>query len=474
MQKPLLPLAILVLVMILAPALGAGAQGDPEPTRVYLPLILGNPGKTPAFGFETTPRAFSNPKVPAAAAVLGATWVRMNFAVSWRAVQPTPTSPYNWSVLQRFEQTLRDLNELGLEPMVIVGEHPYWATVYPSSCAAIADEFHDEFAAFLAALVSRYKDQVSYWEIGNEPDVDPTLVRRDSGFGCWGDIRDPYYGGERFGRMLKQAAAAIRGADPNAKIIFGGLLLSAPVTRDPRFGTPERFLEGALRAGAGDSFDYLGYHAYPSYVDVFGPEFDYDRFPGSPWAERGGWSVGKAGYVREVLAQFGLSKPLMLNETGLICTQNAFTQCSPPSAAFFDAQANHVVRVATRAESVGVTNVIWYTLEGPGFRNSGLLDAEQSPRPVFEAFRTLIRLTQPYERLEPVFYGSMMEAYRYVRSPDSVDVIWSLEGTQTIGIPYQDLLDAYDRQGAPLPVRVVGEIAIFEVGRQPIYIVRRA
>lgn len=473
MHKPCFPLVILILVMVLIPALSVGAQGGPTATRIALPLLAGNPSKTPAFGFETTPLAFTNPKVPAAAAELGATWVRMNFSISWRAVQPTPTSPYNWGALLRFEQALSRTLELGLEPMVIVAEHPYWATVFPSSCAAIADEFHDEFAAFLAALANRYKDRVSHWEIGNEPDVDPTLVRRDSGFGCWGDIGDPYYGGERFGRMLRQAAAAIRGADPNAKIIFGGLLLSDPVTRNPRFGTPERFLEGALRAGAGDSFDYLGYHAYPSYVDVFGPDFDYDRFPGSAWASRGGWSVGKARYLREVLARFGLNKPLMLNETGLICTQNAFTQCSPPSDAFFEAQASHAVRVATRAEAAGVTNVIWYTLEGPGFRNSGLLDADQNPRPVFEAFRTLIRLTRPYERLEPVFYGTTMEAYRYVRSPDAVDVIWSLEGAQIIGIPYQDLVGAYDRQGRPLPIRVVEEIAEFEVGLQPIYIVRR-
>ena len=32
---------------------------------------------------------------------------------------------------------------------------------------------------------------VHYWELGNEPDVDPILVNSSSGFGCWGDIDDP-------------------------------------------------------------------------------------------------------------------------------------------------------------------------------------------------------------------------------------------------------------------------------------------
>lgn len=93
----------------------------------------------------------------------------------------------------------------------------------------------------MGQLVARYRDpkyDVRHWELGNEVDVDPSLVAPNNGFGCWGDIKDPYYGGRHYGEMLKVVAPAIRAANPAAKIWFGGLLLDLPNTASLGAGAP--------------------------------------------------------------------------------------------------------------------------------------------------------------------------------------------------------------------------------------------
>ena len=64
--------------------------------------------------------------------------------------------------------------------------------------AKLAAPALDAFAGFMRDLVARYSVppyNIKYWEIWNEEDVDPSLVGPTSGFGCWGDATDPYYGG---------------------------------------------------------------------------------------------------------------------------------------------------------------------------------------------------------------------------------------------------------------------------------------
>ena len=43
-------------------------------------------------------------------------------------------------------------------------------------------------------------------------------------FGCWDDPEDAYYGGEYYAEMLKVVYPVIKEADPEAKVLFGGLL----------------------------------------------------------------------------------------------------------------------------------------------------------------------------------------------------------------------------------------------------------
>ena len=324
----------------------------------------------------------------------------------------------------------------------------------------------------MRALVARYKTpefNVHHWELGNEPDVDPDLVPPNNGFGCWGDINDPYYGGQHYGEMIKKVGAAIKAEDPGAKVWIGGLLLDRPNTTDPARGKPELFLKGILETGAAPFFDIVPYHSYPPYFNAI---FDHDSAMGGPWKSWGGGYVGKARYLRQLMGQYGVDKPVFLNETGLMCP-DYYEWCTPPDNAFYEMQANHIVRAFVRAISENVMGVIWYTLNGPGWRYTGLLDSNGNPKPAYIAYQQLNFQLQNTNYIGPVNYGEGIEAYSFNKGPEVVHLIWTKENqTLTITVPQSKFVRAYDRDGNPITPTVVGADYSLQVGFKPIYLIR--
>jgi Cellulase (glycosyl hydrolase family 5) len=452
--------AILVLLLAISSICSSFAiaaphsQPQPQATRsIYLPYI----GRTYSmpFGVETRGGWMTNTTVNSHAKELGARWVRLN-EIRWRLIQPTRDGGYDVAALAMLERDLQAARAAGLTPMVTVFDSPNWATInrpVPTTCGAIrADRFAD-FAAFMGWMAARYKDSVQYWEIGNEPDFDPTRVEINSIAGCWGDIADPYYGGEHYGNMLKVVAPAIKHSNPGAQVVIGGLALDVRTTTKPNLGKPEKFFEGILRAGAGDSFDIVAYHSYPGYTNQ--PlDYDYDREPNSTWAPLGGYTIGKATFLRAVMAQYGVNKPLMLNETALICPPPPYGLCGGIGPTFYQAQSTYMIRMMTRAWSIGVQQVFWYTMHGPGWFDSGLLDDQQHPRPVYRAYQTLIKMTSPSDPPVPIKdydrSDVRVEAYRYNKGMDLVDVVWGKDlSTYYVNAPPK-FTKAYDQYGAEL------------------------
>jgi hypothetical protein len=476
-----LPLLLVSLLFGLSGPPGYGesdsVEGEGERYRMYWPLVsVNDPWLSPFGGEPASPHTIQDVVVSEHAAALGLGWVRLN-EVSWQAVQPEQGGIFNWSVLADFEQNLLAAAQLGMRPIVVIRDSPVWATINvpgPTSCGAIrADRFAD-FAAFTAALATRYAQppfNVHHWELGNEPDTDPHLVRPGSQYGCWGNISDPYYGGEHYGEMLKVVTPAIRAADPEARILIGGLLLDVPLTTAPGYGNPERFLEGVLRVGAAPYFDIVAYHAHSAYYGFNG---DYSGLDANNWVTYGGPAKGKPAFLREVMARYGVSRPLWFNEASLGCPE-AYTFCSPPSAAFLQAQADHVPRMMVRSLAVGVEVIIWYVLNEGGWRSSGLLDPGRAPRPAYRAYQTLIeQVTGASLTPVAVDYGPGIEAYRFhKRFAHVVDVLWSVDGTPlSITVPGSDFIAATSLEGSPLTaVHADGEVYL-NVGFSAIYIQR--
>ncbi len=470
--------------MASGPVGGMGAAGlsveapqQSGPWRLYLPALYSDYPWVSPFGVE--PRVSLRSAVWRDKAVeLGVKWVRLNGRISWRILQPSEGAAIDWGELASFEEELRALKAEGMTPIVVVDDHPEWATVEAygwdgerSWCAAILPEKYGAYAQFVRALVARYKAPefgVRYWELGNEPDVDPILVPGQSPFGCWGEIDDAYYGGEGYGEMLKVVTPAIKAEDPQAQVVLGGLLLSVPETTDPSFGRPELFLEGILRAGGAAYFDILAFHAYPSY---WGAKVDCDLYPGPGWTPWGGMVRGKSEYLRQMMARYGVEKPLFLDETGLGCPEYK-EACNPPDAQFFDVQASHATRSFVRGIGSGIMGFIWFTLDGPGWRYTNLVEADGTPKPVYEAYRELTEQLAQARYVQAVDHGPGLEAYLFRKGTGRVQVVWAVEDEElTVSVPALSYEAAYSRDGEPLTPTLVGANFQLQVGFEPIYII---
>jgi hypothetical protein len=465
----------------------AAPEQTGEVFPVYLPKVfISHPWMVP-FGVESVVSLWEGSTVTTRTIDTRGGWVRYGWQISWRDLQPVENGPIIWSYLASFEKELRDMRYSGTRPVVVIKDSPHWA-VDPSardsdgaltSCGPIQPNYYDDFAAFVTEVVNRYKTDefnVHDWEIGNEPDVDPDLVPPDYIFGCWGDIDDTaYYGGDKFGQMLIVVSQAIKQADPAAQVWVGGLLLAQPNTTDPTQGKPENFLRGILAAGAAPYIDIVPYHWHSSYWNAIG---DYDNAASSPWDAWGGGILGKARYLRQIMADYGVSKPVFLNESGFGCIPSSeninSTWCEPPDASFFENQAYYIVRTYVRGLSEDVMGMIWYSINGPGWRNSGLLDSLQQPRPAYHAYKHMVERLGSLAYQSKPDYGAGIEAYTFTRQSQRTDVLWAIQasGSFSVSVPTSAFIAAYDLFGNPIDSQPVGDSYPIPVGFSPVFILR--
>ena len=445
-------------------------------TTLYLPLVIDIEYWNNPMGFEINP-SLTDATYQQRTKELGVGWVRLNQRVSWKTVQPVENGPYNWDELADFEQELLFLKSVGAKPIVIIGDYPAWATDnsvrtdgQPTSCGPLLPEKYRVFANFAAAVVQRYSVphfNVKDWELGNEVDVDPNLIPPDSQFGCWGDNDDTqYYGGDDYGRMVKKVGLAIKAADPQARVWIGGLVLAQPDI------LPAKFLSGVLSVGAAPYFDILPFHAHTQYYhgDVLKDPFSDTSLMG-PWEPLGGL-LGKSFFLREVMKEYGVDKPLFVNELGVGCVDK-YPACNPPVAQFYDFKAAMLVRIITRVNADGIDGFIWYTLNGPAWRNMGLLDINKQPTLAFDAYQHHIDEIYGSSYLSPRSYGEGIEAYTFSLDDRQVDVVWTQDDvSDVILVPQSKFIAARNLYGEPLEATDVGTSYQIPVGFEPIYVER--
>lgn len=417
--------------------------------ELYLPLINRNfPPLPTVFGGEVV--KFTDPAVIQLTAQAKVSWLRIP-AFDWNKIEPNaPVSgvhTYDWSSVP--ESSLKNMAAHYIRPIATVKMTPAWAQLYPGKyCGPMKAGNFGDFAAFLSAAVQKYSQppyNVHYWELGNEPDVDPDLLTNPlSGYGCWGDQDDPYYGGRYYADMLKAVYPAIKAADPQAQVLIGGLLLSCdPNDPDCTNPKPARFLEGILLNGGGSYFDIVSFHGYPQYSN--GLPLD-ENWP--TWDQRGGVVLGKANFLREVMAGFGLNKPLFHTEGALLCSENNPVECDPPEPEFEEVKSEYVVWLYVQALAHDFEGSIWYTLDGNGWRSSGLIgDNPGNPNLAYEAFKFMTQeLEEAVFLQQPLGTNASLRAYEFQTPGKRVWVVWSPDGAPhnlTLPSGYSQVLDRF-------------------------------
>jgi len=115
----------------------------------------------------------------------------------------------------------------------------FWPPKTPEQIAA--------FTRYVKWMVNHFRRRIHYWALWNEQDI-----------GYW----NPYGNPEEYGRLLKAFVLAVHEADPQAKVVYGGLA-------DPRAAWAKRSLD-ACQCATG--IDVFAYHTYPGYGRNLEPE----------------------------------------------------------------------------------------------------------------------------------------------------------------------------------------------------------
>lgn len=406
------------------------AQSVPVTYTIYLPLVTRKSPLQTVFGVQmsTVTEAHGLSETVAARS----TWVG-GIVIPWSDVEPNE-GDRTWSALESVEQQLLNAVDGGLTPIVNVRHAPGWAqTIPPIACGPITATKVTAFASFMRDLVARYSAapyNVKYWEIWNEPDVDATLgLPLDTPFGCWGDADDEYYGGGYYGEMLKEVYPAIKAADPQSQVLVGGLLLdcdpaNASICKNGR-EKPTRFLEGILHAAseaggdAGAYFDGVSFHGYDFYSKTLGSYANANWQ--TAWNTTGPVAVAKGRYLEGVLSAHGVTGKYLVNtETALLCDS-----CTD-NATFETTKAYYLAQTYAAAIAEGWRASLWYTTLG--WRNSGLLNPDLSPRPAYDAYRTGRTELQDAELVREIDEYGGVKGYVFDRDGHQVWLMWSLDG----------------------------------------------
>jgi hypothetical protein len=214
-----------------------------------------------------------------AVAQTSASWLRI--PIDWNAIEGTK-GQYNWGYL---DNLVNSAGAHGLRVLGAIGFTPPWARLEGASLLlpSAPPKNPADFAAFCTAVVQRYGDRVSNWEIWNEPNLPIFFGFAD---------KKP----QRYADVLRAAYPAIKAAQPGSTVLAAGL------SRIGGKDSPPGFLQQMYDAGAGGFFDAAAAHPYVN--------------PGGLAADsKAGWS--DVGRMHDVMAANGDGgKQIWLTEIG--------------------------------------------------------------------------------------------------------------------------------------------------------------
>lgn len=192
--------------------------------------------------------ALSNPNVIQALTESHVGWIRVNMYWAWTEPQE---GVFQWSAI---DDALTSLKASNITPLIILnGPTPCWAI--GASCSSNLDEMPSQavsyWSNFVMQAVSRYKNQVTYWEIWNEPDLIESI-----------DLTNPSDRLVQYrDNILTPAATVIHSVDANAKVVAPAL--AAISEGNTAVGSQlQNALAFLLASPAGNLVDIVSIHAY--------------------------------------------------------------------------------------------------------------------------------------------------------------------------------------------------------------------
>jgi len=149
-------------------------------------------------------------------------------------------------------------------------------------------------------------------------------------------------------------------------------------------------------------------------------------------------TTSKTEFISNTLSAYGVSGKFLMNtESAILCDE-----CNG-DATFEATKAYYVAQTYSVALAHGLVGNMWYSVLG--WRNSGLLNADLSPRPAYIAFqvsRNELLNSRSEGTLTPADVGgsALVKGFKFNRGDRRIWVLWSLDGdphsiTPNLGTP---------------------------------------
>ncbi|MDX6648943.1 MAG: polysaccharide biosynthesis protein PslG [Solirubrobacteraceae bacterium] len=279
---------------------------------------------------------------------------------SWRVFESTRgrLSP---NYLASFDDSLNRLKALGIGVYLVVTQTPSWAS---QSGAENAAPPAAAYADFLGRLAEHFRGRVLAYEVWNEPD----------GNIFWAGGASP----AEYAALLRPAYAAVKSADPGAKVGVGGLI-----------GNDYNYVGGLYNAGAKGSFDFVSVH-----TDTACAATDPRLAARDVDGRISRWSFTGYREIRATMLAHGDAKPIWMTELGWqVTSRRCPVNARDPGGVTASAQALFLTRAyACLAHDPYMERGSWFSLIDFGTTDAtgggyGLFDAGGSARPSLGSFQ---------------------------------------------------------------------------------------
>ncbi len=174
----------------------------------------------------------------------GVRWTRVG--IPWEQLEPE-RGKLNWGPADRVVQAARRHR---VSIVWMVGNTATWISSNGewNGVPKDLDDQRGQFPHFVRKLVERYRADIHYWEIRNEPNLDYMFQGADP---------------KQYLEYLAQAHRVIKEVDPQARVLFGGLGGKVP----QQLKWFRRVMQEARRRGGKLPFDIANFHVYAGEAD---------------------------------------------------------------------------------------------------------------------------------------------------------------------------------------------------------------
>jgi hypothetical protein len=331
---------------------------------------------------------------------IGSRWMRLwppGFTL-WKNVEPEKGK---WHFDDEEVQVLA--RREGLRLVGLLESPPKWASAADPS-------YWQDWETYVARVVERYKDDISVWEVQNEPNLRYWLSKPG------GPSRaDAYL------EYLKHTYPVVKRVNPRAVVMGGCVAGHFAKNTDSLTFTEELIDKGAL-----EYMDVLSFHYYHSYA--YRRPIDEEEDPISEWIPR----------IRARMKAAGKVVPIINSEGGVYNPASALTYrpCAPDNVDPIPPTevARLLVRLYVSQLAAGVERFFYYDFFLSGSPVAKLWDSfvegDGQPRPCVAAYAVMTWLLEgaKYERTERPINDLWVHYFATPRG--KLAVAWSRTGTR--------------------------------------------